>query len=169
VKAALLAAGCLTFDMLALLPAPISDHAPRAGDERFVTVTGRRPTVEYAVARTAERLLRIVRGTSIEGLLTGPSAAKGSPMSRACARRAAKRSPPISSLTRSDGSRSCRTGWRLSARAVRPRRRRSPASSITPATSALPRARSHPGGQGPSPTFIRSRCSRFPAIRTPGL
>lgn len=79
VKEALLEAGGVTFDMLTLLPPRIPDHSPRAGDERFVTVTGRRPTVEYAVARTAEQLLRVVRGTAIVELLTGTSAAPGIP------------------------------------------------------------------------------------------
>jgi 2-polyprenyl-6-methoxyphenol hydroxylase-like FAD-dependent oxidoreductase len=79
VKEALLAAGGLTLDMTALLPPFIADRAPRAGDGRFVTVTGRRPTLEYAVASVAERLLPVVRGTEIVELVTGPSAAPGIP------------------------------------------------------------------------------------------
>jgi 2-polyprenyl-6-methoxyphenol hydroxylase-like FAD-dependent oxidoreductase len=79
VQEALLAAGGLTLDMTTLLPPFIADRAPRAGDERFVTVTGRRPTLEYAVASVAERLLPVVRGTDIVELLTGPSAAPGIP------------------------------------------------------------------------------------------
>lgn len=77
VKEALLRAGCVTFDFLTLLPPSIADRAPREGDERFVTVTGRRPTVEYAVARAARELLPIERGISVAGLLTGPSAGNG--------------------------------------------------------------------------------------------
>ncbi len=79
VKEALLRAGCVTFDYLTLLPPSITDRAPRPGDERFVTVTGRRPVVEYAVARVAEEFLPIERGVAITGLLTGPSAAPGIP------------------------------------------------------------------------------------------
>lgn len=41
-KEALIRAGCLTFDLLTLMPPFISDRAPRDGDERFITVTGRR-------------------------------------------------------------------------------------------------------------------------------
>jgi 2-polyprenyl-6-methoxyphenol hydroxylase-like FAD-dependent oxidoreductase len=79
VKAALLDAGCVTFDMCSLLPGFIADREPREGDERFVTVTGRRPIVEYAFARAAQRLVPVVRGTSIAGLVTGASAANGIP------------------------------------------------------------------------------------------
>jgi 2-polyprenyl-6-methoxyphenol hydroxylase-like FAD-dependent oxidoreductase len=79
VAAALRRAGCVTFDLCTLLPPSIADRAPREGDDRFVTVTGRRPTVEYAVASVAERSLPVVRGTAITGLLTGSSAADGTP------------------------------------------------------------------------------------------
>jgi 2-polyprenyl-6-methoxyphenol hydroxylase-like FAD-dependent oxidoreductase len=61
------------------MPPSITDRSARAGDERFVTVTGRRPTLEYAVANAAERLVRVVRGVSIAGVLTGRSAARGVP------------------------------------------------------------------------------------------
>ena len=57
VKEALVRAGGVTFDPSTMLPPSIADRAPREGDERFVTVTGRRPTVEYAVASAADRLL----------------------------------------------------------------------------------------------------------------
>jgi 2-polyprenyl-6-methoxyphenol hydroxylase-like FAD-dependent oxidoreductase len=79
VNQAFLRAGCATFDFLSMMPPFITDRAPRPGDERFVTVTGRRPAMEYAVATTAERVLTVVRGVSIGGLLTGPSAAPGVP------------------------------------------------------------------------------------------
>ena len=79
VKEALLRAGGVTFDLCALLPPTISDRAPRAGDDRFVTVTGRRSTVEYAVASVVEQRVPVVRGTAIAGLLTGSAAADGIP------------------------------------------------------------------------------------------
>jgi hypothetical protein len=41
VKEALLRAGCITFDRLATMPLSITDRAPREGDERFLTITGR--------------------------------------------------------------------------------------------------------------------------------
>jgi 2-polyprenyl-6-methoxyphenol hydroxylase-like FAD-dependent oxidoreductase len=79
VKEALLRVGCVTFDVLATMPPSITDRRPREGDERFITITGRRPAIEYAVASVGERLLPVRRGVSVVGLLTGPSAAKGIP------------------------------------------------------------------------------------------
>jgi 2-polyprenyl-6-methoxyphenol hydroxylase-like FAD-dependent oxidoreductase len=79
VREALLRAGCVTFDVLATMPPSITDRTPREGDERFITITGRRPAIEYAFASVAERLLPVRRGAAVEGLLTGPSAAKGIP------------------------------------------------------------------------------------------
>jgi 2-polyprenyl-6-methoxyphenol hydroxylase-like FAD-dependent oxidoreductase len=78
VTQALLGAGAAAFDMLALMPPFIEDRTPREGDERFVTVTGRRPVIEYAVA-TAAQNLDIRRGVSVTELVTGPAAAKGVP------------------------------------------------------------------------------------------
>jgi 2-polyprenyl-6-methoxyphenol hydroxylase-like FAD-dependent oxidoreductase len=72
-------AGCVTFDFLSLMPPSIADRAPRPGDERFVTITGRRPAMEYAFARAAEEVVPIERGVAIAGLLTGPTAASGIP------------------------------------------------------------------------------------------
>jgi 2-polyprenyl-6-methoxyphenol hydroxylase-like FAD-dependent oxidoreductase len=79
VKEALLRAGCITFDRLATMPPSITDRASREGDERFLTITGRRSTLEYAVASVAEELIPIRRGASVVGLLTGRSAANGIP------------------------------------------------------------------------------------------
>jgi 2-polyprenyl-6-methoxyphenol hydroxylase-like FAD-dependent oxidoreductase len=79
VKEALLRAGGLTFNMSTVMPHFITDRAPREGDERFVTVTGRRPTVEYAVASAADRLLPVMRGVWIMGLLRSPSDRDGIP------------------------------------------------------------------------------------------
>lgn len=79
VSKALLAAGGVTFDMMSLLPPSIADRAPRDGDERFVTLTGRRPAIEWAIASVAERRVRVDRGRSITALLTGPSATAGVP------------------------------------------------------------------------------------------
>jgi 2-polyprenyl-6-methoxyphenol hydroxylase-like FAD-dependent oxidoreductase len=79
VKQELLRAGCIPFDLLSLMPPSITDRSPHLGDERFVTVTGRRPTLEYAVANAAESRVRVVRGVSIAGLVTGRAAADGIP------------------------------------------------------------------------------------------
>lgn len=78
VTQALLGAGATTFDVLALMPPFVEDRAPREGDERFVTVTARRPVIEYAVA-TAAQDLDIRRGVSVTELVTGPAAARGVP------------------------------------------------------------------------------------------
>jgi 2-polyprenyl-6-methoxyphenol hydroxylase-like FAD-dependent oxidoreductase len=79
VKDALLRAGCITFDRLATMPQSINDRAPREGDERFLTVTGRRPTIEYAVASVAEKQVSVRRGVPVLGLLTGRSTGTGIP------------------------------------------------------------------------------------------
>jgi 2-polyprenyl-6-methoxyphenol hydroxylase-like FAD-dependent oxidoreductase len=79
VTEALVRAHGTSFDMLTLMPAFIEDRAPREGDERFVTVTARRPVIEYAVADCAERHLDVRRGVAVTELLTGPPAAKGVP------------------------------------------------------------------------------------------
>jgi len=79
VKEALLRAGCITFDRLATMPPSVTDRTPREGDEQFLTITGRRPTIEYAVASVAEECIPIRRGVFVEGLLTGSAAANGIP------------------------------------------------------------------------------------------
>ena len=79
VKDAVLRARGARFDMLTLMPPRITDRAPREGDQRFVTVTGRRPVLEFAVAAIADRCVDIRRGTEVTGLLTGASAANGVP------------------------------------------------------------------------------------------
>jgi 2-polyprenyl-6-methoxyphenol hydroxylase-like FAD-dependent oxidoreductase len=78
VTQAMVAAGAASFDLVSLLPPFVEDRAPREGDDRFVTVTARRPVLEYAVASTA-RHLDIRRGVTVTELLTGPSAAAGIP------------------------------------------------------------------------------------------
>lgn len=79
VAQALAAAGGTSFDPLPFMPPFIEDRAPREGDERFVTVTGRRPVIEYAVAATAGGHIDIRRGVRVTELVTGPAAVKGVP------------------------------------------------------------------------------------------
>jgi 2-polyprenyl-6-methoxyphenol hydroxylase-like FAD-dependent oxidoreductase len=79
VKEALLRAGCITFDLLTTMPPSLTDRAPRQDDERFITITGRRPAIEYAAATVAEKLVSIRRGVSVAGLMTGSPAANGVP------------------------------------------------------------------------------------------
>jgi 2-polyprenyl-6-methoxyphenol hydroxylase-like FAD-dependent oxidoreductase len=80
-----LAAGGLRLDTLAMLPE--SRRGPRRdGDERFVTVTARRPVLEAAVAAVAGRTpgVTIRRGVAVTGLLADSPA-------RACAQGGAAR------------------------------------------------------------------------------
>jgi 2-polyprenyl-6-methoxyphenol hydroxylase-like FAD-dependent oxidoreductase len=79
VRDALLGAGATTFDVVTLLPPFIEDRAPRDGDDRFVTVTARRPVIEYAVASCAPRHVDIRRGVAVTELVTGQPAAPGVP------------------------------------------------------------------------------------------
>ena len=67
------------FSSLDIMPPFITDRSSRDGDERFVTLTGRRPVLEYAVASVARKRLDIRRGTAVAGLLTGALAAPGTP------------------------------------------------------------------------------------------
>jgi 2-polyprenyl-6-methoxyphenol hydroxylase-like FAD-dependent oxidoreductase len=68
---ALEGAGGLRFDPLCLMPPLITDRAPREGDERFKTLTARRPVLEQVLSRAAdaEPGLRIRRGVSVQGLV----------------------------------------------------------------------------------------------------
>jgi 2-polyprenyl-6-methoxyphenol hydroxylase-like FAD-dependent oxidoreductase len=79
VSEAMRGAGATTFDSVALLPPFIEDRAPREGDERFVTLTGRRPVLEYAFATCAERQVDVRRGVTVAELVTGQPAAQGVP------------------------------------------------------------------------------------------
>jgi hypothetical protein len=100
------------------MPPSITDRTPREGDEQFITIKGRRPTIEYAVASVAERLIPVRRGVSVVGLLTGPSAVKGIPHVTGVLTMDGEEYLPTSSSTRWDDVRSYRTGWRLSELAV---------------------------------------------------
>ena len=74
VLAALAAAGGLRFDPLRLMPPSITDRTPRDGDERFWTVTARRPVLEQVLAGAAdaEPGLEVRRGASVRELIARP-------------------------------------------------------------------------------------------------
>ena len=74
---ALREAGATRFDALGFLPPMIAGQGPRAGDERFVTFTARRPVMEQVVGTAAEREpgLEVRRGTSAAGLIAAPRGA----------------------------------------------------------------------------------------------
>ncbi|MGO9788877.1 MAG: FAD-dependent oxidoreductase [Solirubrobacteraceae bacterium] len=70
VTAALSAAGAVRFDPVEAMPPMIVDRVPRDGDERFVTLTARRPVLEQVLARSAMQQpgLEIRRGVTASGL-----------------------------------------------------------------------------------------------------
>jgi 2-polyprenyl-6-methoxyphenol hydroxylase-like FAD-dependent oxidoreductase len=70
VRDALLAAGAARFDPLRLMPPWITDRRPRPGDERFATITARRPVIEHAFARVAQEELDVRRGVEVERLVS---------------------------------------------------------------------------------------------------
>lgn len=71
VAAALAAAGAARVDLLSVMPPGITDRAPRPHDDRFVTLTARRPVLEQAFARCAQATpgLDIRRGARVAGLV----------------------------------------------------------------------------------------------------
>jgi 2-polyprenyl-6-methoxyphenol hydroxylase-like FAD-dependent oxidoreductase len=70
VFAALVSAGALRLDMLELAPPNLTEGAPRAGDERFVTYTARRSTFEQILGKAAEgeRGVEVRRGSAVKEL-----------------------------------------------------------------------------------------------------
>lgn len=72
VAAALAAAGAMRFDVLNVMPPTIADREPRPGDERFPTLTARRPVLEQVLGRAAEEQagLDVRRGVGVTGLET---------------------------------------------------------------------------------------------------
>ena len=76
----LVEAGGYRWDPLASVPPQIKGE-PRADDDRFWSVTGRRPMVEAVFAGAAEREPRVevIRGERVVGLVTGAQAMDGVP------------------------------------------------------------------------------------------
>jgi 2-polyprenyl-6-methoxyphenol hydroxylase-like FAD-dependent oxidoreductase len=72
VQRALEAAGALRVDPVLRMPRSVPDREPRAGDERLVTWTARRPTLEQVFARAGESEdgMEVRRGVSVAGLET---------------------------------------------------------------------------------------------------
>ncbi len=70
VFAALVSAGAMRLDVLGLMPPNLAGGPPRAGDERFVTYTARRPVFEHALGAAAqgEPGLEVRRGVAVKGL-----------------------------------------------------------------------------------------------------
>jgi 2-polyprenyl-6-methoxyphenol hydroxylase-like FAD-dependent oxidoreductase len=72
VRDALVAAGALRFDTLLAKPPSLAHLQRQPGDEQFVTLTARRPTLEQVIARAAEaeRRVEVRRGVTVTGLTT---------------------------------------------------------------------------------------------------
>jgi len=77
---ALDADGVLRYNAIALAPESVTGGV-REGDERFEAMTGRRPMVEAAFARTAAATpgVTVCRGVAVKGLLVGDPAVDGVP------------------------------------------------------------------------------------------
>jgi 2-polyprenyl-6-methoxyphenol hydroxylase-like FAD-dependent oxidoreductase len=80
VNPALEAAGAYRFNRLRGLPDELTGGW-RPGDERFESVTGRRPMVEAALARLVDQQpgVEVLRGVGVRGLLTGTPRHSGIP------------------------------------------------------------------------------------------
>ncbi|MGH9098265.1 MAG: NAD(P)/FAD-dependent oxidoreductase [Acidimicrobiales bacterium] len=80
VASTLIKDGAVRFNPVSDAPAFITG-GPREGDDRFQMLSGRRAVVERSVASVAARTpgLRVRRGVSVEGLLSGSEAIRGLP------------------------------------------------------------------------------------------
>ena len=76
----LTAAGGYRMNTVGMLPISLTGGV-RPGDERFDTVTARRPVVEAAVAAVAARTagIQVLRGVAVTGLIAGPERVTGVP------------------------------------------------------------------------------------------
>jgi 2-polyprenyl-6-methoxyphenol hydroxylase-like FAD-dependent oxidoreductase len=74
-------AGLVWTDPVAVLPRGITDRDPRAGDDIFRFVTGRRPVAEFVFATAAQEQpgVAVRRGVQVAELIAGPSAVPGLP------------------------------------------------------------------------------------------
>ena len=74
-------AGAYRFDMVGNLPPMITDREPRPIDTNLWSLTGRRTTIEYVVARAAANApnVDVRRGVQAVELITGSSANGGTP------------------------------------------------------------------------------------------
>ena len=70
----LVEAGGCQYDPIANLPPTLEDQVRRPGDERFATVTARRPVMEQVLGGVAERepALEVRRGTTVASLIVEP-------------------------------------------------------------------------------------------------
>jgi 2-polyprenyl-6-methoxyphenol hydroxylase-like FAD-dependent oxidoreductase len=81
IQEALRQAGACKHELLHPMPPVITDRSPRPNDDRFWTLTARRPVAEWVFAKAAENEPRITVRRGVQGteLLTGTSAIAGTP------------------------------------------------------------------------------------------
>jgi 2-polyprenyl-6-methoxyphenol hydroxylase-like FAD-dependent oxidoreductase len=150
------AAGGLRINCIGMFPAsrrgPLGD-----GDERFETVTARRPALEAAVAAVAGRTpgVRIRRGVAVTGLLTDPNERTPVPRVRGVLTRGGQTVRADLVSTAAAAAPSLGRGWRRPAAGGRSRSGRTAASSTTPATSAAGPASCRRSGATSSSTTTR--------------
>jgi len=72
--------GARRLSLIEVLPRTVADRSPRPGDDRFESLTARRPVVEGAFAHAARRSRGVViqRGAGVDGLLASDSAPRAS-------------------------------------------------------------------------------------------
>jgi 2-polyprenyl-6-methoxyphenol hydroxylase-like FAD-dependent oxidoreductase len=75
------ASGGARYSVLPSFLAKMDDREPRPGDERYETITARRPVLESAFARVAENTpgVKVIRGVALDGVVTNGSVAGGVP------------------------------------------------------------------------------------------
>ena len=139
-----------------------------AGDERFTTVTGRRPVLEYAFATCAQQHVDVRRGVTVRELVTGQSAAAGVPHVTGV-RTSGGEYIACDLVLDAMGRRSGLPRW-LAALGARPVTEEAEDSGFTYYTRfSGPRPASPPrSSPGCSRTSTASPCSRCPATRAPG-
>ena len=137
-------AGLVWTDPVAVLPRGITDRDPRAGDEVFRFVTGRRPVAEFVFATAAQEQpgVAVRRGVQVAELIAGPSAVPGLPHVAGYARQAARTCAATSSSTRWGGARGHPSCWPGSALQCRLNRRKTAGLPTTPGTSTARPCRS---------------------------
>jgi len=81
VRDEILACGGIRYSILDSLLFGLDDSSPRDSDDRFETITARRPVLESAFARVAENTpgIEVVRGAAVEGVVTNGSITDGVP------------------------------------------------------------------------------------------
>ena len=73
--------GARRVNLTEALPRTLADRSPKLGDERFQTLTARRPVLEAAFASVAQDTpgVEIIRGVGVEGPVAGASVHRGIP------------------------------------------------------------------------------------------